>query len=95
MHRASVPWLGCRLVRTGPAPNEVAFVSAGGDIEAVQSRDGGAAFGAPAAIGVELPGRIVAGLGADGRGLVVWDENGGDDINAVRISIRSLLRPKR
>jgi hypothetical protein len=44
------------------------------------------------ATGVELPSRIQVALGADGRGLVVWDENSGDDINAVKINIRSLLR---
>jgi hypothetical protein len=36
--------------------------------------------------GVELPSAIRVALGRDGRGVAVWDENGGDDINVVRIS---------
>ena len=44
------------------------------------------------ATGVDLPADIRVALGADGRGLVVWDENSGDDMNVVRISVRSLLR---
>src|SRR3954447_20376240 len=36
--------------------------------------------------GVELPSQIRIALGRDGRGVVVWDENGGDDINVVRIN---------
>jgi hypothetical protein len=36
--------------------------------------------------GLELPFQIRIALGPDGRGVVVWDENGGDDINVVRIS---------
>jgi hypothetical protein len=30
--------------------------------------------------------------GAAAGGLVVWGENSGDDLNAVRVSVRSLLR---
>jgi hypothetical protein len=47
------------------------------------------------ATGVDLPSNIQVALGADGRGLVVWDENSGDDLNAKRVSVRSLLRPKK
>jgi hypothetical protein len=47
------------------------------------------------ATGVDLPSNIQVALGADGRGLVVWDENSGDDLNAMRVSVRSLLRPKK
>ena len=44
------------------------------------------------ATGLELPGHMQVALGPDGRGLVVWDENTGDDLQAVRISVRKLLR---
>jgi hypothetical protein len=44
--------------------------------------------------GVDLPSNIQVALGADGRGLVAWDENGGDDLNAMRVSVRTLLRRK-
>ena len=44
--------------------------------------------------GVALPHRISVALGADGRGLVVYDPNFGGDIHAVPISVRSLLRRK-
>jgi hypothetical protein len=47
------------------------------------------------ATGVDLPSRIQVALGADGRGLAVWDENSGDDMNAVRVSVRTLLGRKR
>jgi hypothetical protein len=36
--------------------------------------------------GVELPSAIRIALGRDGRGVAVWDENGGGDINVVRVS---------
>jgi hypothetical protein len=44
------------------------------------------------ATGVELPSDIEIGLGPDGRGLVVWDENSADRIHAVRVSAPALLR---
>jgi hypothetical protein len=44
------------------------------------------------ATGVTLPSNISIGLGSDGRGLVVWDDNGDDNINAVRVSAPALLR---
>jgi hypothetical protein len=47
------------------------------------------------ATGVDLPSNIQVALGADGRGLAVWDENSGDDLSAIRVSVRSLLRPKK
>jgi hypothetical protein len=47
------------------------------------------------ATGADLPSNIQVALGADGRGLVVWDENSGDDLNAMRVSVRTLLRPKK
>jgi hypothetical protein len=47
------------------------------------------------ATGVELPSDIKVALGPDGRGLAVWDENSGDDLNAVRVSVRSLLSKKK
>jgi hypothetical protein len=43
------------------------------------------------ATGVDRPFALEVALGADGRGLVVWDELGGDDLNAVRVSVRALL----
>lgn len=43
------------------------------------------------ATGVDLPSNIQVALGADGRGVVVWDENSGDDMNAMSISVRGLL----
>jgi hypothetical protein len=46
------------------------------------------------ATGVELPSRISVALGADGRGLVLYDPNFGGDIHAVPISVRSLLRKR-
>jgi hypothetical protein len=47
------------------------------------------------ATGVSLPSNVQVALGADGRGLAVWDENGGDDLNAVRVSVRSALSKKK
>ena len=44
------------------------------------------------ATGVEVPSDIQIGLGPDGRGLVVWDENLADTIHAVRVSAPALLR---
>jgi hypothetical protein len=44
------------------------------------------------ATGVSLPSDIRVGLGSDGRGLVVWDDNGDDNVNAVRVSAPALLR---
>ena len=43
------------------------------------------------ATGVEVPSDLQVALGPDGRGLVVWDENTGDDIHAVPVSVRRLL----
>ncbi len=40
------------------------------------------------ATGVSLPFYVKVALGPDGRGVVVWDENGGGDVNVVRISAR-------
>jgi hypothetical protein len=40
------------------------------------------------ATGVETPADLQVALGPDGRGLVVWDENTGPNINAVRVSAR-------
>ena len=31
---------------------------------------------------------VKVALGPDGRGVVVWDENGGGDVNVVRVSAR-------
>jgi hypothetical protein len=47
------------------------------------------------ATGVDLPSNIEVALGPDGRGVVVWDENSGDDMNAMSISVRGLLPKKR
>jgi hypothetical protein len=44
------------------------------------------------ATGVTLPGDIRVGLGPDGRGLVVWDDNGDNKIKAVKIDARALLK---
>jgi hypothetical protein len=38
------------------------------------------------ATGVELPFYVKVALGPDGRGVVVWDENSGGDVNVVRIN---------
>ena len=38
--------------------------------------------------GVETPADLQVALGPDGRGLVVWDENTGPNVNGVRISAR-------
>jgi hypothetical protein len=73
----------------------------GGDNPIIARKFSGQRFGktwTPArvlATGVDLPSNIQVALGADGRGLVVWDENSGDDLNAMRVSVRSLLRPKK
>jgi hypothetical protein len=42
--------------------------------------------------GVDLPSDLRVALGPDGRGFAVWDENGGDDLNVARVSVRKLLR---
>jgi hypothetical protein len=44
------------------------------------------------ATGVTLPGSIRVGLGPDGRGLIVWDDNGDKKIKAVKLDARALLR---
>jgi hypothetical protein len=44
------------------------------------------------ATGVTLPGSIRVGLGPDGRGLVVWDDNGDKKIKAVKLDARALLK---
>jgi hypothetical protein len=44
------------------------------------------------ATGVDLPSDIEIGLGPDGRGLVVWDDNFGASVRAVRVSAPALLR---
>jgi hypothetical protein len=44
------------------------------------------------ATGVTLPLDIRVGLGPNGRGLVVWDDNGDDKIKAVRVDAAALLK---
>ena len=44
------------------------------------------------ATGVTLPGSIRVGLGPDGRGLLVWDDNGDQKIKAVKVDARALLK---
>jgi hypothetical protein len=44
------------------------------------------------ATGVTLPGNIRVGLGPDGRGLVVWDDNGDKKIKAVKVDAPALIK---
>lgn len=44
------------------------------------------------ATGATLPGNIRVGLGPDGRGLVVWDDNGDKKIKAVKVDAPALIR---
>jgi hypothetical protein len=44
------------------------------------------------ATGVTLPSQIHVGLGARGRGVVVWDDNGDDKVKAVKIDAAALLK---
>jgi len=44
------------------------------------------------ATGVTLPGSIRVGLGPDGRGLVVWDDNNDKKIKAVKLDARALIK---
>jgi hypothetical protein len=44
------------------------------------------------ATGVTLPGSIRVGLGPDGRGLLVWDDNGDKKIKAVKVDARALIK---
>jgi hypothetical protein len=44
------------------------------------------------ATGVTLPGSIRVGLGPDGRGLVVWDDNSDNKIKAVKVGARALIK---
>jgi hypothetical protein len=47
------------------------------------------------ASGLDLPSDIEVGLGRGGRGMVVWGEQFGDTVRAVRVNARRLLRPLR
>lgn len=42
--------------------------------------------------GIDLPGRLEVALGRNGRGVVVWDDEFGDTVRAVRVNARRLLR---
>ena len=44
------------------------------------------------ATGIDLPGRLEVALGRNGRGVVVWYDEFGDTVRAVRVNARRLLR---
>jgi hypothetical protein len=47
------------------------------------------------ATGVSLPANVRVGLGPNGRGLVVWDDNGDNKIKGVRVDASQMLKKKK